>query len=762
MWRPHKPIFLIALARLYEEAPGRPNEFPLDDQLEEAFNAAASANLPQWQGAPMLIEHPFYHLVHDGFWHLTFRPGMEAAFRELEQAPDRRLTKSRLCQTVAFGSLDPVLNRCLRDIDGREAVLAVLLHQLGTEAQTDSQQAGSDAPSVRHGAHERPYSTEDAHRPQPAQNPFVSYLNSLHSRDAGSENALAEAQATNPFFGTIQVPHPLVSYIERLLLGDERCHVILSGHAGDGKSTIALQCFKLLQGLDQGETLRQGLRGREDLHKDGLTISLIKDLSEWHSEERGDLIAEMFATQGPRFLLVSNSGTLLAAFRQHEQAAGRPRAETENRLLAALADPDGEALEIGATPLRIINLAMVDNLTVAGELFRRLLQPEQWAACLQASCGQACPILRNVSLMQQNQDLVHQRLLLAYRRMHEYSSRLTLRQLSAHLAYIITAGLSCREATALADQPGRSALDGRFMFFNRFFGDDGEQVDSPALQLRAIRAAREQGFGRRLSAVWERRLWQSPAERDKALVVAGFQEGFEALCAVGAARVSSEAPAQAAAREQARRALFFLDSLAPKEGSRYLTTYLNSPMILQYTAWQNEGAQLEPQEKALLLTRLFHVLQEHFAGVRLPEGRLQDGQLYITLSRRSGDVRQSAQVVLARVSTADLDLVLRRVDTCESMGWQELQLAGRHDLRDLRLPLALPFLDYVMLRQQGEISGNLQACYSDRLERLKGQLLKKRGHDEDGQLMLIRLRTNHTFRQQTFAVRQSRLEVIDG
>ena len=80
-------------------------------------------------------------------------------------------------------------------------------------------------------------------------NPFVPYLNSLHSRNAETDNALAESQACNPFFGFIHVPHPLVKTIEEVLLGPARRHVIVTGHAGDGKSTIAVELFKRLNDL---------------------------------------------------------------------------------------------------------------------------------------------------------------------------------------------------------------------------------------------------------------------------------------------------------------------------------------------------------------------------------------------------------------------------------------------------------------------------------------------------------------------------------
>jgi hypothetical protein len=56
----------------------------------------------------------------------------------------------------------------------------------------------------------------------------------------------------------------------------------------------------------------------------------------------------------------------------------------------------------------------------------------------------------------------------------------------------------------------------------------------------------------------------------------------------------------------------------------------------------------------------------------------------------------------------------------------------------------------------------LEASYIDRLERFKGQLIAHAPHDNKDKIMLVRLRTNHTFRRQFFAVRNQRLEVNDA
>lgn len=66
-----------------------------------------------------------------------------------------------------------------------------------------------------------------------------------------------------------------------------------------------------------------------------------------------------------------------------------------------------------------------------------------------------------------------------------------------------------------------------------------------------------------------------------------------------------------------------------------------------------------------------------------------------------------------------------------------------------------------MMRQQGEVGQILQASYVDRLENFKSRLLEAGQERRSGNMMLVRLRTNRTFKKQTFTVRGNTLEVTD-
>jgi len=591
-------------------------------------------------------------------------------------------------------------------------------------------------------------------------NAFVQYLNSLHSRDADSENALAESQARSDLFSLIHVPHPVTTVIEETLLSKNQ-HVILTGHAGDGKSTIGIELYKRLLGLSVDAPLDHDIPPQAEIESSGHSIVLVKDLSEWSADEQQGFLAEALEKEEHRFFIISNTGTLLDTFRQYEKGLGGDWAATESQILQCMESPRTLPISFHGVTLAVINLSMMDNLRLAEDVFLRMISRERWSSCEQQDCRDNCPIYRNVSLMQENEAVARRRIFLLYRRMYEYGTRLTLRQLTAHIAYTITSGLTCRDIVKMG-QKARPPRMTDFMFFNRFFGDNGQERDVAAEQLPAIRQTRESGFGLRPCPSWERRLWARTRGEFFTINAQRCEDDFRALRTVGAGLKFDEEISYAQARLQVRRMVYFLNDFGEKDDETFVKTFLDSPMILDFVRWQEaSNNKLSLGKRAILKRRVLHVLQEHYTGVRLPEGRVTDRDLFITMSRRSNELRQSAQVVLTRIPEGDLQLEL--VEHEDGLGniRRELNLQGREDRIHASLSLELPFLDYIIMRNQGEVGSALLPSYVDRLDRFRGRLIKHTGFSRRDDIMLVRLRTNYTFRRQVFAVREDRLEVTD-
>jgi len=760
---PHKMLFLVTLARLYEKNPQRENAFPLNKEIEQEFLDACDELCPTATPGSILIEYPFYHLTSDGVWSLTIRSGKEDLFREYETSYHRRLTRSRLQETTEFGKLSPEFDRCFRSTDDRQTVVQLLtdaivgrLNEQPVPTEMDAQETRGNCVAE---ARVRFASLSFSAIQEGTGNPFVAYLNSLQRLSAGNENALAEFQACNEFFPWIQVPHPLTRIIlDELRRADGR-QVILTGHAGDGKSTIALAVYRHLAGHAEGVPLTKQPLPREDLPGN---ISILKDLSERRKDQDAALMQEILGGTR-RFLIVSNTGALLDFFQGQRNVHGISPVKMESDVLTAIGADGGEAnLTVGEARFLVINLARIDNLTIARQVFARMIAPERWAACTDRPCRANCPICLNVDLINHRRETILDRLFLAYRRMYEYGTRLTLRQITEHLAYLVTSGLEEADIAEMRAR-GLTPLKAEFMFFNRFFGDNGKADHTPALQMRAVQEIRRQGFGERPCPTWERKLWLKLREGNFRLGVEDCDAEFELLREHGAGPGNDNRPGMTPdqAREQVRRMLFFLYDFT-EDNTSFLKQFLNSPTILRWQEWQWEGVHLEMTEKNVLEQRIYHVLQEHFTGVRLPEGsRSHDRRLYITLSRGKSDIRQSAQVVIAQVDWSN-ETTLEIVPRINVAGGTrtDLELQGRGRIKVAKLTLTLPFLDYVLMRHFGEVGETLQAAYVERLERFKAQI-QDLATESPAHVMLVRLKTDHTFRRQQYTVRDGRLEVTD-
>jgi len=435
------------------------------------------------------------------------------------------------------------------------------------------------------------------------------------------------------------------------------------------------------------------------------------------------------------------------------------RIDMESKVLKAISAENGRAsLDLGEERFIVYNLALMDNLGLAEQIFLKMIAEDRWRKCSDCEKKEFCPILKNINLIQSNSARIVHRLFLAYRRMYEYGIRLTIRQITEHFAYMITSGLDC---TSIQNKDRE--LYARYLFFNRFFGDDGLGKDTSALSMKAIIEVNKQGFGERPNPNWERRLWQRSRGNNFQLDIALCNEVFEDLRQIGLRTVVNEKenikPEQA--RMQIRRMMFFLYAFKADETS-FLGNYLNSFNLLQWQKWQMLNARLDQNYRSAYNTRIFHVIQEHFTGVRIPEDSGSgDSRLYITLNRSRINMRQSAQIVIAQLdwsTSTSLELISQENASGETR--TELHLKVKGGFKGIELKLTLPFLDYVTMRHYGEIGELLQASYLERLERFNAQVLALSALNQNS-IMLVRLKNDNTFKRQSFSINNGKLEVSD-
>jgi len=587
-------------------------------------------------------------------------------------------------------------------------------------------------------------------------NPFVAYLNTLHNASANNGN-IGELQALSPYFPHIHVPLKVTDHIVGQLEDQQGPHVILTGHAGDGKTTIGLELFKRCMGVAPEDPLPRNMLPREEIHLGGREVVLIKDMSELTEKERLELLRDAVGPGERRYFIISNTGTLLNSFKG--LAGGKaPWHTLQNQLLAALESGAPFNFRYQDGLFQVINLVRTDNISTACEIFGNMLAPERWEPCESSDCREHCPIYTNVRMLREHWDIVRDRVELTYRRLFEYGSRLTRRHITGHLAYSITAGLNYEDITQLAGEAMPPPLR-HYLFFNRFFGDCGDIPDPSADKLKAVREVRALEPGRRTHQRLERRLWMTEDGGDIPTVRETAKTFYSQLREVGSHGGQGDGLAPESARLQVRRMIFLFGRFSANEAERnFVSTFLVSPMIVDFSRWQRHGGALPALEKNKLTQGSLHVLQEHFTGIRLPENAGDHENIYITLNRRNYEIRQSAQIVLKKLQADRFELILQPVDS--GIGDTRYDPKLREGDTQKVLSLDLPFLDYVTNRFHGEIAQRLQSFYSDRLERFKVQLLDAKEDDKGNNMMLIRLQLNHRFKSQTISVCGNVLEVF--
>jgi|LSQX01.2.fsa_nt_gb hypothetical protein len=734
--KPHKFAVILSLIDLFDNNQLKSERFFLTDDLDDRFKHNMILLAPDFPAQNMEIVYPLYSMSNDGIWRFVIKPEMLEEFERIRKELHGRFTKKRLCDTVDYAIMDPDLILILQQKESRDMLRGAVFSQFKVSDEKETYKPEQ----VDH--------TEQDHL-------FCTYISSLISTNTINENAIAESQATNPMFNTIHIEHPLVEVLCEELKKRSGKHVILTGHAGDGKTTIAVDVLKRLRGISFSSSLDDDLMRREEIDEYGL--SLIKDFSERDSTFDKDLIGEL-KSNARRFLIVSNTGTLLDFYKDNAREWNTDKVSAESKLLKAISSSSGFSnVEFGNTDFQIYNLAHIDNIGLAKEIFKKMICSDNWQECISCAHEGFCPIKENVELIQSEEGQITDRLFLLYRRMREYGSRLTIRQLTSHMAYMIGSGLGYN---AIGEKASHFATE--YMFFNRLFGDNGKMPDNGAKTMRAIVEIDKHNFGGIYSSDIELNLWLHYRER-RLKVSSSVENTWLYLQKLGINPKSGNMslPNSDMARTQVRRILYFFIQDENKNDS-IITQFLLSPNILKWQRWQIPHASISESDRFIYANMVYHVLQEQFTGLRIPENSIvNESRLYITLSRKQDEVKPNTQIAIADIDkNQSFSLVLKKNEKETGESSVELCLKGQGVLQGLELDLKLPFLDYVTQRHYGEVGNLLSPAYQQRLESLKNQIIKKT-ESLDSNMMLISLKNDSSFKRQTFEISNDRMEVFN-
>ena len=572
-----------------------------------------------------------------------------------------------------------------------------------------------------------------------SENPFVQYINSMTNASSGNENAIAEAQIGNPFFEKLRVSNPIAKYaFERLKKNQS---VILTGNAGDGKTTIAEEVCSLF-GTQVGKF-------RKVIEINGGKVVVIKDMSELSRNERVEILQEAIDNSERAFLIVSNTGTLLECG-SSVSVAQTDRAVLSSMLIEAMSADEPKEIYDGR--MLLVNIGRLDSIDIACESFRRIVESDEWSKCEKCNMHDECPILSNVQLIRDNSGTVIERIALLYYRLYSYGERLTLRQMIGHLAYTLTAGVQCEtlmKSTSISLQESRK----KYLFFNNIFGDNRTVLEArpESEQLLPIRLFRREKFGSILDPCFENTYWlrRTSAFTLYSKTAVDLQdELFRQLASEGKS-----------IRNRLRRFIYFCGQASDDRSKKFIAAFTNSPMLIShYELCKSGKTKLNDRREHHYRYQILQVLQEHFIDYRFPDGAWDTKNVYITLNKRGSS--SHTQMILAGFDSEDFHLELSQLDGFLSGHSKKLYL----EYTNARLDLDLPFLDYVIRRKEGEIAEELSPYYADRINKFKATLLaiyrEKQQKQQDRNLRLLSIDSVGKFHISTFYLDDGKLEVL--
>ena len=325
-------------------------------------------------------------------------------------------------------------------------------------------------------------------------NSFVDYLNSMNNASSDTIAALAESQVNSPFFKKIQIERNLGKYLSDRIRSGEHLAVVLTGHAGDGKTSILVQILQDLGFLDENSSLEP----EKEYDNGDIILYAVKDMSELPEDKQIEFCRKALDAprNGKSSIIISNTGPLLKCLEliREEQCKTQDidfdeseKIALQTQLLDQLDENKNEMISVGECHFLMINMARVDNVSFAREIMNKLLSAELWEECETCPKCNKCPIYFNVIQIRKYQDRVTSAIEAFYRYLYENDKRMTIRQILSQLSFALTGNLTCNEIKASY----KDSIKFRYLFSNLFFGYKGiEEIDN-ADQIQGIAYAKE-------------------------------------------------------------------------------------------------------------------------------------------------------------------------------------------------------------------------------------------------------------------------------
>ncbi|WP_294362365.1 hypothetical protein [uncultured Clostridium sp.] len=556
-------------------------------------------------------------------------------------------------------------------------------------------------------------------------NSFVDYLNSLNNASGSNENALAESQVLNEYYGEIVVERKVAKYIYELLFrNDDNISIVLTGHAGDGKTSILIQILKDLGYFNQEvKPLKE-----YETYKDKFLY--IKDMSELNENVQEDIFTKFLNApkEGMSSLLISNTGPLINTAKRlinntniysSTLEKNKECEEFEINLLSDIDKVESENIVIKVNnnkyKFKVINLANIDNTYFVGQILKNLTQAKLWDKCINCYNKKNCPIYSNFEIISNNKERTVSFIERLYFWLSDRNQRLTIRQMLSHLSYAITGNLDCKTINKKIAQNE----DGLFQynFANLFFGYFGTKLDKNSLNIKAIRELNDI----KLEDVALREDYLLFVKEDFSIFDTKIKDILNKTLNLNYQKLGLGNKETILMRRAFRR-FYILFSKVDEQGYNELLEQVFDNVFPEYYLLSTE-LDVPVRVKNKIKEIVFNGLFKQFVGVYSNNSN----ELYLTLKKDDNDF-QNVQLVLGEMRKNDLKIdnvkILGNIEPCLRINKVVLRLKTNFEL-------SYQTLNYLDNISRGKVYTKLKPSFTFDLTKLKSALIDEYGRNKE-------------------------------
>lgn len=552
----------------------------------------------------------------------------------------------------------------------------------------------------------------------------------IHNLNASGVNALAESQVNSSYFQDIYTPFPIIENLKQLVKGHNNNIIVLTGHAGDGKSTIA---FNLLQELDESYNNKPFT---EYEYLESHDLHMLKDMSELNINTRREHLNKAFGSKG-NWVIVSNTGPLLSSIIESLNKTPLENQDNLSQVLGLLSqdlDINDESsnlenlkINVDGKNLYIINVAKLDNIEIALEIFKKIITHKEWQALVQSHPNHA--IIKNYLTIYHHLDSVIDSIRLTYLYLLNYERRLTLRQMLAHLSASITMGYELEDET-----------EQTILFSDAFFGKVEAHTWHKAKNLKLIELISRLNLGGYTSLEVENIITN----------VDEFSHTSEPLKTIITSYIQQDIDSRSSKIKSSLRRILFIYGL--KQASQSIedtetldakAIFLGSPSIRQFSNWRLDSTNFDDDIRMLKKSCLI-ALNAFYSNSEDPK------KLNITLKRSDSSVFQIAQLRICSIAENNFSVAYDEI--------KKLPYFYVKSNRNIRLDLSLPLLDYIDNILANDISDSLNPIYKTQLEKFKLSLIQQFSDDEK-EIVLVRMNSDGSLDEREIYIKNNQLKV---